>query len=76
MDAKPHVLEAFTTLLDLLNFVDVSVSGDLLHRPLCEQQGCRVFWDRERLGSMWTGTGTVAEVRRYMGRRWSGTGAF
>ena len=76
MDAKPHVLEACATSLDLVNFVDVSDSGDLLHRPVCEQQGCRVYWDRERLWIDVDGTGTVAEVRRYMGRRWAGPGAF
>jgi hypothetical protein len=41
-----------------------------------ERPGCRVFWDQERLWIEVDGTGTVAEVRRYMGRRWKGPGAF
>lgn len=40
-------------------------------RPLC-----RVFWDRERLRIDVEGTSAVAEVRRYLGGRWAGTGTF
>ena len=50
--------------------------GDLPHLPVCEQQGCLVYRDRERLWIDVDGTGTVAEVRRYMGRRWAGPVAF
>jgi hypothetical protein len=45
--------------------------GNLPQRPVCEQQGCLVFWDRDRLWIDVDGTGTVAEVRRDMGRRWA-----
>jgi hypothetical protein len=41
-----------------------------------EQPGCRVFWDREKLWIDVEGTSAVAEVRRYMGRRWAGAGAY
>jgi hypothetical protein len=41
-----------------------------------ERPGCRVIFDRERLWLDVEGTGGVAEVRRYMNKRWSGTGAF
>jgi hypothetical protein len=41
-----------------------------------ERPGCRVIFDRERLWIDVEGTSAVAEVRRYLGRRWAGTGAF
>jgi hypothetical protein len=41
-----------------------------------ERPGCRVVFDRERLWIDVEGTSAVAEVRRYMGRRWAGAGAF
>jgi hypothetical protein len=41
-----------------------------------ERPGCRVIFDRERLWIDVEGTSGVAEVRRYVGRRWAGTGAF
>jgi hypothetical protein len=41
-----------------------------------ERPGCRVIFDRERLWLDVEGTSGVAEVRRYLGRRWSGAGAF
>ena len=41
-----------------------------------EQPGCRVFWDGERLYIDVDGTSGVAEVRRYMGKRWAGPGAY
>jgi hypothetical protein len=41
-----------------------------------ERPGCRVVIDRERLWIDVEGTSGVAEVRRYMGKRWAGTGAF
>jgi hypothetical protein len=41
-----------------------------------ERPGCRVIFDRERLWIDVEGTSAVAEVRRYMGRRWAGPGAF
>ena len=37
---------------------------------------CRVILDRERLWIDVDGTGTVAEVRLYIGRRWARTGSF
>jgi hypothetical protein len=40
------------------------------------QPGCRVFWDGERLYIDVEGTSAVVEVRRYMGKRWTGPGAF
>jgi hypothetical protein len=41
-----------------------------------ERATCRVFWDRERLWIDVEGSSGVAEVRRYMGKRWAGSGAF
>ncbi len=41
-----------------------------------EQPGCRVFWDGERLYIDVEGTSGVAEVRRYLCKRWAGPGAF
>jgi hypothetical protein len=41
-----------------------------------ERPGCRVFWDGERLYIDVDGTSGVAEVRRYMGKRWAGPGAY
>jgi hypothetical protein len=58
------------------------------HRPLIlerqlagvnvyrERPGCRVFWDREHHWIDVEGTSCVAEVGKYMGRRWAGAGAF
>ena len=41
-----------------------------------EHPGCRVFWDRDRLWIDIEGTSSVAEVRKYTGRRWAGPGAY
>jgi hypothetical protein len=41
-----------------------------------ERPGCRIIFDRERLWIDVEGTNGVAEVRRYTGRRWVGSGAF
>ena len=41
-----------------------------------ERPACRVIFDRERHWLDVEGTSGVAEVRRYLGRRWSGPGAF
>jgi hypothetical protein len=41
-----------------------------------ERSTCRVFWNRARLWIDVEGTSGVAEVRRYMGKRWAGSGAF
>jgi hypothetical protein len=37
-----------------------------------ERPACRVFWDQEDVD----GTSGVAEVRRYLGRRWAGRRAY
>ena len=41
-----------------------------------ERPECRVFWDHERLWINVKGTSGVAQVRKYMGKRWAGPGAF
>ena len=41
-----------------------------------ERPGCRVIFDRERLWLDVEGTSGVAEVRKYLGKRWAGPGAF
>jgi hypothetical protein len=41
-----------------------------------ERPACRVYWDHETLWLDVAGTSGVAEVRRYMGNRWSGPGAY
>jgi hypothetical protein len=41
-----------------------------------ERPGCRVILDRERHWIDVEGTSGIAEVRRYLGKRWAGTGAF
>jgi hypothetical protein len=51
-------------------------TGDTKEYVYREHPGCRVFWDRERLGLDVEGTSGVAEVRRYAGRRWAGPGAY
>ena len=40
-----------------------------------ERPSCRVIYDRERLWIDVEGTSGVAEVRRYMGKWWAGSGA-
>ncbi len=37
-----------------------------------ERAECRVYWDRDRLWIDVQGTTGVAQVRKYMGRRWAG----
>jgi hypothetical protein len=39
-----------------------------------ERPGCRVFWDRERLWINVEGTSGPAQVRKYLGKRWTGAG--
>lgn len=41
-----------------------------------ERPRCRVFFGRERLWIDVEGTSGIAEVRRHMGKRWAGPGAF
>ena len=41
-----------------------------------ERPACRVVFEKERHYIDVEGTGGVAEVRRYVGRRWAGRGAF
>ena len=41
-----------------------------------ERPACRVFWDQERHWIDMDGTSGVADVRRYMGKRWAGPGAY
>ncbi len=41
-----------------------------------EWPDCRVIFDRERLWINVEGTSGVAEVRRYIGKRWAGQEAF
>lgn len=41
-----------------------------------ERPGCRVFWDRERLCIDVEVTSGCAEVRKYLGKRWVGPGAY
>jgi hypothetical protein len=40
-----------------------------------ERPECRVFWDLERLWIDVERTSGVAQVRKYMGKRWTGHGA-
>lgn len=51
-------------------------TGDTKEYVYRERSGCRVFWDRERLWIDVEGTSGVAQVWRYMGKRWAGPGAF
>jgi hypothetical protein len=39
-----------------------------------ERPGCKVFFERERLWIDVEGTSGIAEVERYMGKRWAGAG--
>jgi hypothetical protein len=41
-----------------------------------ERPQCRVFWDWERLYIDVQGTSGGVELRRYMGKRWAGAGAY
>jgi hypothetical protein len=41
-----------------------------------ERPGCRIIWDRERHWIDVEGISGIAEVRRYLGKRWAGSGAF
>ncbi len=41
-----------------------------------ERPGCKVVFERERHWIDVDGTSAVAEVQRYLGRRWSGPGAY
>ncbi len=41
-----------------------------------ERPGCRIIFDHERHWIDVEGTSAVAEVRRFMGKRWAGPGAF
>jgi hypothetical protein len=51
-------------------------TGDTKEYVYRERPGCRVFWVRERLLLDVEGTSGVADVWRYMGKRWAGPGAF
>ena len=41
-----------------------------------ERPGCRILRDQGRLWIDVEGTSWVAEVRRYLGKRWAGPGAY
>jgi hypothetical protein len=51
-------------------------TGDTKEYVYRERPGCLVFWDRERLWLDVEGTSGVAQVRRYTGRKWTGSGAY
>ncbi len=51
-------------------------TGDRKEYVYRERPACRVFWDHEILWIDVEGTSGVAEVRRYMGRRRAGPGAY
>jgi hypothetical protein len=51
-------------------------TGDTKEYVHHERPECRVFWERERLWIDVEGTFGVAQVRKYMGKRWAGAGAF
>ena len=50
-------------------------TGDTKEYVYEERPECRVFWERERLWIDVQGTNGIAQVRKYMGKRWTGLGA-
>ena len=55
---------------------ELEQTGEMKEYVYRERPECRVFWDRERTWIDVDGTSGVAEVRKYMGKRWAGPGAF
>jgi hypothetical protein len=51
-------------------------TGDAREYVYEERSECRVFWEQERLWIDVEGTSGAARVRKYMGKRWAGSGSF
>ena len=51
-------------------------TGDTKEYVYRERPGCRIIFDRDRLWIDVEGTSGIAKVRKYLGRRWVGVGAY
>ena len=50
--------------------------GNVVEHDYRERPGCRILRDQGRLFLDVEGTGGIAEVRQFLGRQWSGAGAY
>ncbi len=50
--------------------------GGVTEHVCRERPGCRILRDQGRLFLDVEGTSRIAEVRQFLGRRWSGAGAY